>query len=86
MWGWWDGVTLDNQRIQIDHLLMVVQEVNDDLARNARGQRRDGRECRSLRHGSAVVLRSLFFDFATRDREGCIFAAQRRARSGTLAA
>lgn len=52
-----DGMPLDDQRIQVDHLLVVMQEFDDDLAWGARGQRRDGRERRALRHGSFVVSR-----------------------------
>lgn len=46
-----DGMALDDQRIQVDHLLVVMQEFDDDLAGDARRQRRDGRERRALRHG-----------------------------------
>ncbi len=64
--GWRDGVPLDDQRIQVDHLLVVVQEVDDDLARDARGQGRDGCECRALRHGSFFAF-SLFVLIPERD-------------------
>lgn len=45
-----DGMPLYDERVQVDHLDVVVQKVNDDLARDAWRQRRNRRECRALRH------------------------------------
>lgn len=58
-----DGVPLDDQRVQVDHLHVVVQEVDDDLARDARRQRRDGRERAALRHGHCAPLTRTYDDF-----------------------
>lgn len=45
-----DRVPLDHQRVQVDHLHVVVQERDDGRARHARRQRRDRRERRLLGH------------------------------------
>lgn len=51
VWWWRDRVALFDQGVQIDHLLMVMEEIEHDLPRDARGQGCDGGENGSLRHG-----------------------------------
>lgn len=45
-----DRVPLDHQRVQVDHLHVVVQELDYDFPRDARRQRRYRRECGLLGH------------------------------------
>ncbi len=49
--GGWMGWRSFTQRVEVDHLLVVVQEVDHHLARDVGRQRRDGREHAALRHG-----------------------------------
>lgn len=46
-----DGVAFNDERVEVDEFGVVVEEVEDDFARDARGQRADGCENGALRHG-----------------------------------
>lgn len=46
-----NGVPLDDERVQVDHVDVAVEEVEDHLAGHARRQRAYGREDGSLGHG-----------------------------------
>lgn len=43
-------MSLYHEGVQIDHVNVIVEKVNDDLAGDARGQRADGRKHSSFRH------------------------------------
>lgn len=72
-----DRVPLDHQRVQADHLGVVVQEVEHHLARDPRRQRRDGREGRAFRHCCLFRERVLFV------RSGSERACKTRNRPGS---
>jgi hypothetical protein len=48
-------VSLDDKRVQIYHLEVIVEKVHDRLASNRRRQRGDRCEYRSFRHDGAMV-------------------------------
>ena len=48
--GRWDGVVLDDERVQLNDLAVRVQHVDGELARDARGEGRDGGVLRLLAH------------------------------------
>lgn len=53
-----DRMVLNDQRIQLDHLIVIVQHRNSDIARHRRRQRRNIDKCSSLAHlvGVGAVL------------------------------
>lgn len=51
-------MALDDERVQVDHLDMVVQRLQHGVAGDARRQRRDGGEDGSLGHGAGGGRRS----------------------------
>lgn len=61
-WGvrWWrNGMTLFNQGVQVDHLVVVVQKVEGDLPGDAHGEGRHRGEYGTSRHvGCALVWRN----------------------------
>jgi hypothetical protein len=50
MGRWRDGVAFFDQRVEIDHLLVVMKEVNNDLPRYVRRQRANRCKLRALEH------------------------------------
>lgn len=46
-----ERVPLDHQRVQVDHALVVVEEVYHGLPADVRRERRDGGESRAFGHG-----------------------------------
>lgn len=49
---WRADVTLDDERIEVDHFCMIVQSVQHNFASDARRQRGNGGENGPFRHGS----------------------------------
>ncbi len=66
-------MSLLDQRVQIDHLLMVVEEVDDHLPSDVRRQRRNRCKHCAFRHPGVVGGRSfaenkqLYFFWSTKD-------------------
>ena len=50
---WVDRVSIDDERVEVDHGDVVVEKVEDSGAGNACGQGRDSREDGPFRHGIA---------------------------------
>lgn len=46
-----DWVSFLDQRVQVNHLLVIMEEVEDDLPRNTRWKRRNSGEDGTFRHG-----------------------------------
>lgn len=51
-----DRVMFDDQRVQLDHFIVVMEHGDRDLARYLRRERRNVREKRSFRHGDGYQL------------------------------
>ena len=80
MGRWFDCMTLNDQRIQINHLLVVVQELKHHFARHARRQRRDACEDGSGHDGQIIQIRGCEYEG---DRIGDMALRQRRERCTT---
>lgn len=50
----WDRVALLDERVEIYHLLMIVEEIENDFPRHTRWEWCDGGENSALRHGGGV--------------------------------